>query len=64
MSQYRYLILSSGSEGKMQVVTTVEKPPLPCPFKVKEWLEEDRTRNGQGPFCIVVKFKTTRNAKT
>lgn len=28
----------------MQVVTTVEKPPLPCPFKMKEWLEEDRTR--------------------
>lgn len=44
MSQYWYLILSSGSEGKMQVVTTVEKPPLPCPFKMKEWLEEDRTR--------------------
>lgn len=69
MSQYRYLILSSGSEGKMQVVTTVEKPPLPCPFKIKEWLEEDRTREisrnkSRGLFCSVVKFKTTRNVKT
>lgn len=44
MSQYWYLILSSGSEGKMLVVTRVEKPPLPCPFKMKEWLEEERTR--------------------
>lgn len=69
MSQYRYLILSSGSERKMQVVTTVEKPPLLCPFKTKEWLEEERTRviskkQEQGPFCIVVKLKTTRNVKT
>lgn len=68
MSQYWYLILSSGSEGKMQVATTVEKSPLPCPFKMTEWLEEDRTRaisrNEQGPFCIVVKLKTTKNVKT
>lgn len=28
----------------MQVVTTVEKSLLPCPFKMKKWLEEDRTR--------------------
>lgn len=62
------LILSLGSDGKMQAVTTVEKPPLPCPFKMKEWMEEDRTRDlekqEQGPFCSVVKFKTTRNVKS
>jgi len=44
MSERCYLILSSGSDGKMQAVTTVQKPPLPCPFKRKGWMEEDRTR--------------------
>lgn len=43
VNECRYLILSLGSDGKMQAVTTVEKPSLPCPFKMKEWMEEDRT---------------------
>lgn len=43
MSECQYLMLSLGSEGKMQALRTVEKPLLPCPFKMKEWMEEDRT---------------------
>lgn len=43
VSECWYLILSLGSDGKMQAVTTVEKPSLPCPFKMKEWMEEDGT---------------------
>lgn len=44
ISECWYLILSLGSNGKMQAITTVEKPPLPCLFKMKEWMGEDRTR--------------------
>lgn len=43
VSECQYLMLSLGSEGKMQALRTVEKPLLPCPFKMKEWMEEDRT---------------------
>lgn len=42
MGECPYLILSLGSGGKMQAVTTAKK--IHCPFKMKEWMEEDRTR--------------------
>lgn len=37
-------ILSLGSFEKTQAGTAVEKPPLPCAFKVERWMEGDRTR--------------------